>query len=62
MRVKIITAQTAEQELFALAEILYKLRYHSAKWHEQFGAANRANKKYWEDKADQWINQHVKEE
>lgn len=62
MRVSIITDKTPEQELYALAEIITKLRYHSAKWHQHFGYENRNRMNYWAAKADQWIDQHVKEQ
>ena len=56
-----IPAETDEElrdEVRELAHILTGLREAEIKWNREYGAANRARLKYWQDKADQWIENH----
>ncbi len=47
-------------DLFRLAEILTKLRYKTKHWEQHYGADARNQKKFWEKKADEWIDKHIK--
>lgn len=60
-KVQVTTQLAAADELYKLAEIAVKLRYHSRLWQEHYGATNRKNKEIWEAIADQWIKTHVQE-
>lgn len=54
--------KSAAEELFVLAEILTKLRYHTKHWEEHYGFEAKENKKAWEKTADKWIDEHLKSE
>lgn len=51
-----------DASLRELAEILVKVRYHTRQWEKYYGADTRKRKKLWEQRADEWIEKHVKEE
>lgn len=56
-----IPAETDEQlksEVQGLAHILTGLREAEKKWNREYGADNRSRLKYWQDKADAWIENH----
>ncbi|MBA3706361.1 MAG: hypothetical protein H0W84_10845 [Bacteroidetes bacterium] len=61
MRVVILTDKSEADELKEAAEIITKLRYNTKEWEEHYGADRRSRKKYWEIKADLWIDAHVKQ-
>jgi len=44
-----------------LVHILLNLRHHTKVWDEKFGFDNRNKKRHWEQKADRWIAEHMKE-
>jgi hypothetical protein len=48
------------QDLTDLSHIMLNLRHYSALFNEKFGWDNRVKKKYWEEKADRWLEQHTK--
>lgn len=48
--------------LLELTNIAIKTRAAQIKWEGEYGSTNKNNKKYWEAKLDNWINQHSKEE
>jgi len=52
----------SEESQKKLAYILMNLRKHTKYWSEHYGAGPRLNKEYWENKADEWINDNVKTE
>jgi len=58
IHIKAETAEEVEQELKELAAIMTGLRDTTKKWQTWFGSQNRANMRYWEGKADAWINRH----
>lgn len=43
-----------------LAHILLNLRYHARTWDDRLESKSKIKKKYWEDKADKWLEQHTK--
>ena len=45
-----------------IAYIIMNLRKYTKYWGEHFGHNNRKNKKYWEEKSDEWIENNVKTE
>ncbi len=47
-------------KIFEIAEIIYKLRLHTKYWQKHYGSDNRRTMKYWEDKADKWIEDSIK--
>lgn len=59
-----ITFLTADpfKDLKELAHISYHLRRSSIRWHEHFGSMNRDRMRYWEEKMDKWIADHLKPE
>jgi hypothetical protein len=42
-----------------VAEILAKLRYSTKHWEKVYGADAKNAKKWWEKKADEWIDENV---
>lgn len=60
MSKQIIEVNDIKQELLNLANILKELRYHTKYWELNFGSRPKENKKYWEDKADTWLRDHIK--
>lgn len=49
-----------EKALIELAYIMQNLRRSQNYFKEHYGYVNRQAQKYWEDKADAWIKQHIK--
>lgn len=42
-----------------LARIAFNLRYFTKVWKEQYGAKNKINMNYWEDKIDSWFKENI---
>lgn len=57
MEIKIFVGANVDE----LAEIAYKLRYWTKKWHVGHGAILLRNKKYWEDKMDFWLYENIEQ-
>lgn len=49
------------QDLADLSHIVLNLRHHSKLFNEHYGPVHKGNKKYWEGKADEWLNNHIKQ-
>ncbi len=58
IHIKAETTQDLEAELKDLAAIMAGLRTSTKKFQTHFGAENRRNMRYWEAKADAWIDRH----
>lgn len=48
-----------QEELRTVSNILVNLRAKQSYWEVNYGYRAREAKKYWEKKADDWINQHT---
>lgn len=58
IHIKADTDEMVKEELREVAHILVSLREATKKWDKEYGYQNRALKKKWEAKADEWINKH----
>jgi hypothetical protein len=58
-KVIIITADPVN-DLAELWHIIHNLRRVTLKFDNELGSANKENKKYWERKADEFIETHTK--
>lgn len=56
---RVTNENNPKAELSEMANIIYNLRNTTIKWEQVYGAESRNNKKAWEQRADQFINQHI---
>ena len=42
--------------------ILFKLRYHSKKWQNEYGSKNKERMNEWEERADEFIEKVISKE
>ena len=43
-----------------LIAIVVRMRHYQKKWEQEYGALNKLNKKTWEEKMDNWVEEHRK--
>jgi len=58
----ILEVENEDEALLELATIMIKLRHNTKTWESEYGVFTKRAKKYWEEKADEWIKKHVKTE
>lgn len=51
----IVQVDDAVKSLLEVSNILNQLMFHTDKWEGEYGDTNKANKKYWQKKAREWI-------
>ena len=62
MKIKVNNIHHPETEIKALAVILVRLRQSTKHWQKHYGANNRKVMRLWEQRADQWLNDHIEHE
>jgi hypothetical protein len=58
IHIKASTEEQLKDELKELAYIITGMRQAQKRWHNEFGSASLKQRKEWEEKADEWIEQH----
>lgn len=53
----ILTPEEMKQQAEELLHILHNLRFHTKYWKQHFGGQAKQRKEYWEQKADEKLNQ-----
>jgi hypothetical protein len=56
---RVVNEDNPIDELKEMASIIYHLRQSTKQWQQVYGSAARQVKDKWEQKADEFINQHI---